>query len=193
MALPWLIGAAVIGAGSYIAKKLREEEEEREREERRERRREQEAQERAEQARRAKALEEQKHAKIREFVAQGEEQTEDFKQHLNGLIAVEYTQNPAFCAKFSDASDAVNTMESGSYMRVRRVSNPFVVTHKLDLLDRRTRDSLTHFETLYQVELRPEPAISEAHEQLNYAEEALVGLSHLRQKLEHKRNKLSND
>ena len=31
MALPWLIGAAVIGAGSYIAKKLREEEEERER------------------------------------------------------------------------------------------------------------------------------------------------------------------
>ena len=193
MALPWLIGAALIGAGSYIAKKLSEEEEEREREERRERRREREAQERAEQARRAKALEEQKHAKIREFVAQGEEQTEDFKQLLNGLVAVEYIQDPAFCAKLSDDSDTVNTMESGSYMRVRRVSNPFVVTHKLDILDQRTRDSLTHFETFYQVELRPEPAISEAHEQLKYVEEALAELSHFRQKLEHKRNKLSSD
>lgn len=193
MALPWLIGAALIGAGSYIAKKLSEEEEEREREERRERRREREAQERAEQARRAKALEEQKHAKIREFVAQGEEQTEDFKQLLNGLVSVEYIQDPAFCAKLSDESDTVNTMESGSYMRVRQVSNPFVVTHKLDILDRRTRDSLTHFETFYQVELRPEPAISEANEQLNYAEEALAKLSHFRQKLEHKRNKLSSD
>lgn len=176
MALPWLIGAAVVGVASYAAKKLKEEEEEREWEASQERRREREAEERAEQARQAKALEEQKCAKLRKFAAQGEEQANDFKQLLDGLVEVTYTQAPAFC---------VNLLKGG-----RQISTPFVTAYKLDFLDKATKGSLTHFETLYQVELQPDTAIYDAHGQISDAEEVLGKLQNVRQQLEHKRNQL---
>ncbi|MGN4989887.1 hypothetical protein [Aeromonas sp. 97A] len=176
MALPWLIGAAVVGAVSYAAKKLKEEEEEREWEARQERRREREAEERAEQARQAKALEERKQATLRKYVEQGEEQTGDFKQLLDGLVEVKYTKVPAFCADLLKGA--------------RQIRTPFITAYKLDFMDKVTKDSLTRFETLYQVELQPDPAIYDAHSQINNAEEVLGKLKSVRQRLEKKRDQL---
>ncbi|MDM5135027.1 hypothetical protein [Aeromonas salmonicida] len=176
MALPWLIGAAVVGAVSYAAKKMKEEEEEREWEERQERRREREAQERAEQDRQTKALQEQKLAIFKAFVAQGEEYAHDFEQLLDGLVEVTYTQTPAFCA---------NLLKGG-----RNISVPFINAYKLGFLDKVTQGSLAQFETLYQVELHPDAAIYDAHSQINNAEEVLGKLQSVRQQLEHKRNQL---
>ncbi|AYK18273.1 hypothetical protein [Aeromonas veronii] len=176
MALPWLIGAAVVGAVSYAAKKLKEEEEEREWEARQERKREREAEEQAEQARQAKALEERKRATLRKYVEQGEEQTGDFKQLLDGLVEVRYTKAPAFCADLLKGA--------------RQIRTPFITAYKLDFLDKTTKGSLTHFETWYQVELQPDAAIYDAHSQINNAEEALGKLQSVRQRLEHKRNQL---
>ena len=176
MALPWLIGAAVVGAVSYAAKKLKEEEEEREWEARQERRREREAEERAEQARQAKALEERKRATLRKYVEQGEEKTGDFKQFLDGLVEVRYTKSPVFCADL--------------FKGARQIITPFITAYKLDFLDKLTKDSLTQFESLYQVELKPDAAIYDAHSQINNAEEGLVKLHDLRQQLEQKRSQL---
>lgn len=176
MALPWLIGAAVVGAVSYAAKKMKEDEEEREWEERQERRREQEAEVRAEQARQAKALEERKQSKIREFATLGEEQASDFKQLLNGLVEVKYTQSPSFCASL---------LKNGHH-----ITTPFIIDYELGFLDRESRENLTKFETLYQVQLHPGAIIYDARNQISDAQDILRKLQGVRQKLESKCNQI---
>lgn len=175
MALPWLIGAAVVGVVSYAAKKSKEEEEAREREERRERRAREEQRERE---RAAKALEDRKEAICKEYIAQGEEQANDFKQLLNGIVVVQYTQEPAFCASL---------LYGG-----RQTSTPFTARHKSDFLDSTTQKHLNYFETMYQVDLQPSTSMSDALRKISLAEEKLTKLKAVRQQLECKRNQLSN-
>lgn len=179
MALPWLIGAAVIGLGTALVSALSDDdkssnnngddEEQRKREQ-------------AERERRVRERREKKTAAMAEFSQQGETLAADFQQALHEIIDVTWLEKPAFKAILN---------EDGSQNK-RFIGEYFVSEQGLHFLDETTQKNLKLFETLYAAELTPEPSLYDVDNQLSYCHQALGEIAARRQQLERLRRQLTD-
>ncbi|WP_429182356.1 hypothetical protein [Aeromonas salmonicida] len=167
MALPWLIGAAVIGLGSYIVSKMDEDESPDSGDEERRRR------ERAEEERTERNRAEQRQAVQTALIQHGNTCADDFSQLLEGYIDVKYASKFAYQAVLNEAGE----------LHKRNVDLSFVSDYELDFLDDTTKKNLHHFETFYAVELYPSPTIYDSHNKLCDYDEVSEELQFYRSRL----------
>lgn len=139
MALPWLIGAAVLGVGALIASSSSDgdssngngDDEERKR------------RERAERERREREQKEERETIKASLQNVGTLRADDLKQALSGWVDVHYQSTSPFKA---------NVLATGKqYQRV--VAEHFTESHELTFLDAKTRQNLNALESCYDVEL----------------------------------------
>lgn len=177
MALPWLIGAAVLGVGAWIASSSSDnsnsggngDDEER-------RRREQ-----AERERHEREKQEERQSIKAALKEEGKRRSVDFQITLQGWINVHYRSTPPFKASI---------LQTGKqYKRV--VAQNFSDSDGLSLLTDGTRKNLNQFEACYDVELTKSEALNDAINEILGYQKQLQKLLDSRKKLEQKRQELS--
>lgn len=140
MALPWLIGAAVLGIGAYLSSSSSAENSSNGNGDDEERRR----RERVERERREREQEEERNSIREAFKKEGEQRTADFQQILSGWVNVHYESQPSF---------KVTIFQKTGKLYKRVVPENFTDSHELYLLDKITRENLDEFEACYDVDL----------------------------------------
>ncbi|MGU5638077.1 hypothetical protein ACV1DV_21410 [Aeromonas veronii] len=177
MALPWLIGGAILGLGALLASSDDDDDDDEE-----QRRRERAAHERAERERAERTRIELRQTAQAEFKQYGNNYVEDFSQALEGWVKVTYALSP-YQVVLNDAGE----------LRTPDVTPSFVSDYELDFLSNTTQKNLHHFETFYDIELTPEQAIYDAYERLSDCHEALEGLKFYQRRLEQFRQQLKDN
>jgi len=177
MALPWLIGAAVLGVGAWIASSSSDEsssngnggDEER-------RRREQ-----AEKERREREQKEMRDSIKAALQKEGQQRCTDFTKILAGWVNVDYQSTPSFKAAI---------LQTGKLQK-RSVEEYFTDTHELHFLNTTTRENLKELEACYDVELSMTETFHEAVDELVNCEEQLQVLEDYRHQFERIRQQLN--
>lgn len=169
MALPWLIGAAVLGIGAAIASSLSDEssngnsdDEERSR------------RERAEQKRRDREQQKLRNSIKAAFSQEGKQRANDFQQLLSGWVNVNYQSQPAFKAAI---------LQTGK-QHTRTIEKYFTDTNELHFLNATTRKNLQAFEECYEVELTMTETLHETVNELVDCEKQLQVLRGYRRQFE---------
>lgn len=169
MALPWLIGAAVVALGAAAVSAFSDDSDSgsggNDDEERLRR-------ERAEQERKARAHKEKLESMKVEFVQEGMQRANDLQQSLDGQIKATLLGEQPFKAELEDYEE-FNTPISPTYVEI----------YDLQFLPEETQESLTKFESLYDVELEPEDKLIKASVRLKEIDNMLARLKELREKL----------
>ncbi|MBX4507749.1 hypothetical protein CF032_13805 [Klebsiella oxytoca] len=170
MALPWLIGAAVLGVGAWIASSSSNDSSNGNGGDDEERRR----RERAEQERRAREQQELRNSIKATFSQEGKQRANDFQQLLSGWVNVDYQSQPSFKATI---------LQTGKqYMRT--VEEHFTDINDLHVLNATTRENLKVFEECYDVELTMTETFHKAVDELADCEEQLQKLQDYRRHFE---------
>jgi len=169
MALPWLIGAAVVALGAAAVSALSDDNNSgsggNDDEERRRR-------ERAEQERKARAHKEKLESMKEAFVHEGMQRADDLQQSLEGQIKVIMLGDKPFKATIDDDSEYQNM-----------VSPTYVEVYDLQFLPQETQDYLVKLESLYDVELEPKEKLFKVSKRLEEINLKLTQLKALREKL----------
>ena len=139
MALPWLIGAAVLGIGALITSSGNDNSSSNNNGDDEERRR----RERAEREHRERAANEQRESIKNTLLAEGEKRSADFQQLLSGWFNAEYQSQQPFKAKI---------LATGTQYK-RIVAEYYADAQPLSLLYEKTRENLNEFEACYDVKL----------------------------------------
>ncbi len=175
MALPWLIGAAVLGVGALLASSSSDDssngngdDEERRR------------QERAERERREREQQEERVSIKAALTKEGEQRGADFQQTLSDWVNVRYQSQPPFKAAI---------LQTGKHYK-RIVAENFIDSHELCLLDARTRENLNEFEACYDVELTMTENFYDAIDEMADYQEKLQELQDYRSQFERIRQQL---
>tara|TARA_R110002167_G_scaffold188380_1_gene389970 strand:- start:29442 stop:29957 length:516 start_codon:yes stop_codon:yes gene_type:complete len=171
MALPWLIGAAVVALGAAAVSAFSDDSDSGGSgdggEERRRR-------ERAEQERNARAHKEKLESMKVEFVQEGMQRANDLQQSLDGKITVTLLGDKPFKATLDeDEDEEFNNLVNPTYVEV----------YDLQFLPQETQDYLIKLESLYDVELEPEEELMQVPVRLKEIDEKLAQLKALREKL----------
>ncbi|WP_351019357.1 hypothetical protein [Shewanella sp. AC91-MNA-CIBAN-0169] len=169
MALPWLIGAAVVALGAAAVSAFSDDSDSGSGgngdEERRRR-------ERAEQERKARAHKEKLESMKEAFVQEGMQRANELQQSLDGQIKVILLGDKPFKAILDDDEEFHNP-----------VSPTYVEVYDLQFLPQETQDYLVKLESLYDVELEPEEVLMNVPVRLKEIEHKLAQLKALREKL----------
>ncbi|ASK69276.1 hypothetical protein CF168_10560 [Shewanella bicestrii] len=169
MALPWLIGAAVVALGAAAVSAFSDDSDSgsggNDDEERRRR-------ERAEQERKARAHKEKLESMKEAFVHEGMQKADDLQQSLDGQIKVLMLGDKPFKATIDDDPEYQNL-----------VSPTYVEVYDLQFLPQETQDYLVKLESLYDVELEPEEELMKVPVRLKEIDHKLAQLKALREKL----------
>lgn len=149
MALPWLIGGAIIAIGAAILSDDKEEKEDEARRERRraERRAEEEAERRKvqqEQQRIANESKEKKQSLLANFSRKGEAIGIDIAQSLEGWVDIKHTHSPLFTAELNS---------SGYYLPNERSESLILVPETQGLSFDTINENLESYTDVYGVEL----------------------------------------
>lgn len=179
MALPWLIGGALLGLGALLASSSDDDNSSNGNGDDEERRR----REKAEQARAARNKSEQRLAVQAAFREQGQASAEEFAVALQEWIEVHYRSAKPFAAVLSNDGEILK----------REVSVPFVIDYALGLLDSKTRKSLTDFEGFYDAQLIPCPEIYDADELITDCDDTLKEMRSYLRRLEKLRAQLQGE
>lgn len=175
MALPWLIGAAVLGVGALIASSSRDDSSNNNGDDEERKRR-----ERAERERREREKKEEREAIKVSLRTTGALRAEDFKQALSGWVDVDYLSTTPFKA---------NVLATGKqYQRI--VAEHFTDSHELVLLDKKTRDNLNAYETCYDVQLTMTENFYDTVDELMDCQDQLETLQDYREQFERIRQHL---
>lgn len=168
MALPWLIGAAVVALGAAAVSAFSDDSDSGSGgngdEERRRR-------ERAEQERKARAHKEKLESMKEAFVQEGMQRANELKQSLDGQIKVILLGDKPFKAILDDEEFH------------NPVSPTYVEVYDLQFLPQETQDYLVKLESLYDVELEPEEELMNVPVRLKEIDHKLARLKALREKL----------
>ena len=186
MPLPWLIGAAVVGIGTAIAKSVSDSNDRKAAEQRRaEREQEQARKERAAEAQRRAELERERVRKEREqrlrsarenFLLRGERIGSDIAQSLQGWIEVKYENTPAFLAQlqptgFSLKSNHPNKGKIEKLIPAKGVSFD------------NARKNLDFYSSTYAATFQPGTNLTKAIEEISEIEKELNEISQLKEKI----------
>lgn len=177
MALPWLIGAAVLGVGALIASASSDDDSSNGNGDDEERRR----RERAERERREREQQEERDSIKAALIKEGEERRADFEHTLTGWVDVAWQSQPAFKAV---------VLQTGKQYK-RMVAESFTDINELVMLNRTTRENLTEFEACYDVELTMTEQFYDAVDELIDCQEQLQVLQDYREQFERIRQHLS--
>jgi hypothetical protein len=168
MALPWLIGAAVVALGAAAVSAFSDDsdsgsggngDEERRREQ-------------AEQERKARAHKEKLECIKDEFVQEGMQRSHELQQSLDGKITVTLLGDKPFKATLDEDEEFKNP-----------VSPTCVEVYDLQFLPQETQERLVKFESLYDMELEPEEELMQVPVRLKEIDHKLAQLKALRKKL----------
>ena len=169
MALPWLIGAAVVAIGAAAVTAFSDDSDSGGSgdggEERRRR-------ERAEQERKARAHKEKLESMKEAFVQEGMQRANDLQQSLDGKITLTLLGDKAFKATLDEDEEFNNP-----------VNPTYVEVYDLQFLPQETQDYLVKLESLYDVELEPEEELMQLHVRLKEIDQKLAQLKALREKI----------
>ena len=177
MALPWLIGAAVLGVGALIASASSDDDSSNGNGDDEERQR----RERAERERREREKQEERQSIKAALQNEGAQRAADFKQTLSGWVEVNYLSQAPFKA---------GVLQTGKqYKRV--VAEHFVDREELSMLDRKTCLNLNEFEACYNVELSMTDTFEDIADEMTEWEVQLQELQEYREQLERIRQHLS--
>ncbi|WP_283629113.1 hypothetical protein [Shewanella baltica] len=170
MALPWLIGAAVVALGAAAVSAFSDDSDSGSGgngdEERRRR-------ERAEQERKARAHKEKLESMKEAFVQEGMQRANELQQSLDGQIKVILLGDKPFKAILDDDDEEFHNPVSPTYVEV----------YDLQFLPQETQDYLVKLESLYDVELEPEEVLMNVPVRLKEIDHKLAQLKALREKL----------
>lgn len=175
MALPWLIGAAVLGIGALIASSSDDDSSNGNGDDEERRRR-----ERAERERREREQQEERQSIKAALKKEGEQRTADFEQTLSGWVNVHYQSKPPFKASILPTGK--------QYKRV--VAENFTESHELYLLNTKTRENLDEFEACYDVELTMTETFHDTVDEMTDCQEQLQLLQDYRNQFERIRQQL---
>jgi hypothetical protein len=176
MALPWLIGAAVLGVGALIASASSDDNSSSGNGDDEERKR----RERAERERREREKQEERQSIKAALKNEGAQRAADFKQTLSGWVEVNYHSPAPFKA---------GILQTGKqYKRV--VAEHFVDREELSMLESKTRLNLNEFEACYDVELTMTDAFEEIAAEMTEWEVQLQELQEYRAQFEQIRQHL---
>lgn len=170
MALPWIIGAAVLGIGALIASSGDDNSSSNNNGDDEERRR----RERAERERREREANEQRESIKETLLAEGEKRSADFQQLLSDWFNAEYQSQPPFKAKI---------LATGTQYK-RIVAEYYANTEPFSLLYEKTRANLNEFETCYDVKLTMTANLREKVEACALGQQQLDELEQYCRKLE---------
>lgn len=169
MALPWLIGAAVVALGTAAVAALSDDSDSgsggSDDEERRRR-------EQAEQERKARARKEKLESMKNQFVQECMLRANDLQQTLDGQINATLLGEQPFKVDLEDYKE-FNSPVSPTYVEI----------YDLQFLPEETQENLTKFESLYDVELEPEDKLMKVSVRLKEIDHMLAQLKELREKL----------
>ncbi|HDT6544430.1 TPA: hypothetical protein QFT03_001362 [Kluyvera ascorbata] len=177
MALPWLIGAAVLGIGAIIASSGDDSSSNNNGDDEERRRR-----ERAERERREREINEQRQTIKETLLNEGEKRSADFQQLLSGCFNAEYQSQPPFKAKI---------LETGTQYK-RIIAEYYTDAQQLSLLYEKTRENLNEFEACYDVKLSMTADLSEKVNAYAQGQRQLDELQQYRSKLEARLQKLKS-
>ncbi|MEL6092365.1 hypothetical protein [Plesiomonas shigelloides] len=182
MALPWLIGAAVVyGAAKLLSSDNDDDDDDDYEERQREKRRhEREAEERAANERAERNRVEREQAKQRDrtavknaLVQDGNSYAPMLSQALTDIVEVRYTSDSPYRAVIN-----------GSGIDTNFITQSFIKSYELGFLDNVTRANLERFETLYDVALSPSQVIYDAHNLFSDSDDLLNDLQSYRKRLQ---------
>ncbi|EKP0314450.1 hypothetical protein JE959_004590 [Aeromonas veronii] len=180
MALPWLIGAAVLYGAHKLLSSDDDDDDDYEERQRENRRREREAEERAANERAERNRVEREQAKQRDrtavknaLVQDGNSYAPMLSQALTDIVDVRYTSDSSY-----------RGVINGSGIYTRSITQSFIKSYELGFLDNVTRANLDRFETLYDVTLSPSPAIYDAHNLISDSDDLLNDLQSYRKRLQ---------
>ncbi|MCU8005450.1 MULTISPECIES: hypothetical protein [unclassified Shewanella] len=167
MALPWLIGAAVVALGAAAVSAFSDDSDSGSGgngdEERRRR-------ERAEQERKARAHKEKLESMKEAFVQEGMQRANDLQQSLEGQIKVILLGDKPFKAILDNDEDFSDL-----------VSPTYVEVYDLQFLPQETQGYLVKLESLYHVKLEPEEELMKVPVRLKEIDHKLAQLKALRE------------
>lgn len=176
MAIPWLIGAAVLGVGALLASSSSDDNSSNGNGGDDERRR----REQAERERRERERQEERQSIRIALQKEGEMRGADFQNTLSGWVTAEYQSQKPFKAAI---------LQSGKqYKRV--VAEHFTDSHQLYLLNKETCENLKEFETWYDVELTMTEIFHDAVDEITDNQKELQLLQDYRHQLERIRQNL---
>ncbi|MCU6668323.1 hypothetical protein M8013_06080 [Enterobacteriaceae bacterium H4N4] len=177
MALPWLIGAAVLGVGALIAAASSDDDSSNGNGDDEERKR----RERAERERREREQQEERKSIKAALKSEGARRAADFTQTLSGWVEVNYQSPAPFKAAI---------LQTGKqYKRV--VAEHFVDKEELSMLDSKTRQNLNEFEACYDVTLTMTDAFEDVADEMTEWDVQLQELQDYREQFERIRQHLA--
>lgn len=186
MPLPWLIGAAVVGIGTAIAKSVSDSNDRKAEAQRRaEREQEQARKERAAEAQRHAELERERVRKEREqrlrsarenFLLRGERIGSDIAQSLQGWIDVKYEKTPAFVAELQPTGFAVRS----NHPNKSKLEE--LIPAKLGLSDD-AHKNLAFYSSAYSATLQQGTNLTKAIKEISEIEKELNEIGQLKEKI----------
>lgn len=170
MALPWLIGAAVVALGAAAASALSDDKKSGsggdDGEEKRKR-------ELAEQERKKRAHKEKLDSMNDKFVQDGIQRLSDVQKDLEGVIKITVLDDTPFKATLVD-----------SERLLQPISPTYIEIHDLQFLPQETQECLLELESLFDIGIEPENDLLQFQFQLKEIDRKLAQLKEIREKLE---------